>query len=899
MKLRAVHALAASALLLVPSGAPDGSLRLEGVAFAGCVEVSRGPTCHVEADAALTLWWPERDDAPVAVTVDGAPVAIRSDLVAGGRRIVVRPPEGARGLSLRVEGQASQRWRLALAPPEAEHSALELARRRRAAGDLDGAEAALRVMRTAALADRAKARSLEARIALARGEAHAAAMFRDAIRAHEAAGHLSRAARDAVALAYTLHKIEHDFEGAERALDRAEPWLEHVAEHRTDVHYERGALAFDAAAPALALEELELAERWARRLNMTEARWMAEQVRAAALMRLGRRAEAEASMAGMEAEARRADPCTRANAMHARVGITFLRVESGDPVASREIDEAARAVRRAAALFTGACARPSSAADAYITLALLELRRGRTQAARDAIESARAALPRMHFDLESWVVEAEARLALSEGRRQEAARRYGALRARAEDALHREAAWRAAWGEAESAADAASRVDALERAEAQLEAELSEVPLGEGRDTLASRRSRTAAALVEAYLARGDDEAAFRSARRARIRALRSFARRGRLEQLPGAERRVWHAALGRYRQGRAELDAELSERWTVPTRDLPAFDAEARERSRRLRRALDEAYRALGPADPVAAASPPPGAMVWLAQRLSRGWALFAREGESLSVARRADDPPVDPTPLGDWAFAPFDDAIDRASQVVLLEPGELASRGLHAASWRGAPLASARPVLRGLDLESASTRRGESGRVLLAIDPQGNLAGARAEHASFAESLSDRAETLIGEAADRVAVLDGLARASVFHFAGHGAAGPRGWDGALRLAGGTELTPADVLASVSVPATVILSGCETGRTEAQAEGVQGVGIAPAFILAGADTVVATTRPISDAAASAFARHLAAATPDQPRRQAIRSALSALRGEHPDEWDAYVVLVAGLGGER
>jgi len=897
MKLRAVHALAASALFLVPPGGGEIHPHLEGVAFAGCAEVSGGPVCHLDGPTSLRLWWPGELDAPAAITVDGAPAAVVSDRVAGGRRAVIEVAPPARALALRVEREDGPRvFHLRLAPRPEEPSQLAEARRRKLRGDLQGAEAALAGLPLADPAIRGRALSVRARLALARGDGEAAALFRRAMDAHARSGQLSHLVRDAVALAFTLHK-RGDLDGAERALDRAAPLLDLVPEHRTDVAYERAAIAFDAAAPSIALEGFEEAERAARRLGMDDARWMADEMRAACAMMLGRHLEAEELLARLDAEIDDEAPCVQAHLHATRAAIGLLRLEGGEVVT--DPGAVVTAARRAASAFGARCPRPSSQADAEATLALLELRRGRTEAAAAAIARAREAAPHMSFELEGWVLDAEARLALARGHRVDAARRFRALRERAEALEDRESAWRAAWGEAESAEDEAARIAALVRAEAIVEAELTDVRLGEGRDTLSSRRGRTAAALVAAHLARGAPRDAFEAARRARVRALRSFVRRGRLSQLPPGRRGAWRRALGRYRRGRAELDARLADRWTVPERELAAFDAEVADRSRGLRRALDDAYRALGTAPEAAPETAPPGTLLWLAQRVEGGWALFAALDGAVRSVTRSAPPPVDPEALGEWAFAPFDDAVASAERVALLVPTALSSLDVHAAHWRGEPLVVRRDAFYALDLRSEADAA--EGPTLLVIDPGGDLRGAREEHAVLARSLGDHALALFGDAADRAAVLRALAGASTLHFAGHASAsGPRGWDGALELAGGTRLGPADVLAAAAVPETVLLSGCETARGDRAAGDVQSVGLAPAFLLAGSRTVMATSRPVSDEAAAALARALG---PRVARgavdREVMRSAITSLRGAHPDEWRAYHVLVAGLGGER
>jgi cellulose synthase operon protein C len=99
----------------------------------------------------------------------------------------------------------------------------------------------------------------------------------------------------------------------------------------------------------------------------------------------------------------------------------------------------------------------------------------------------------------------------------------------------------------------------------------------------------------------------------------------------------------------------------------------------------------------------------------------------------------------------------------------------------------------------------------------------------------------------------------------AGHGAfAGRGGWGSELRLAGGARLSVGDLLALPRAPRRVVLSACEGGRAEPGAA-LEGLGLAQAFVVAGAGEVIAANRPIGDAATEAFMadlyRQLAAGT--------------------------------------
>ncbi|HMV68925.1 MAG TPA: CHAT domain-containing protein [Myxococcota bacterium] len=69
--------------------------------------------------------------------------------------------------------------------------------------------------------------------------------------------------------------------------------------------------------------------------------------------------------------------------------------------------------------------------------------------------------------------------------------------------------------------------------------------------------------------------------------------------------------------------------------------------------------------------------------------------------------------------------------------------------------------------------------------------------------------------------------------------------------LADGAALTAADVLSGPPPPARVVLSGCETGRT--RPTDVETLGLAQAFVVAGAGAVVASVRPVDDAEAAVW----------------------------------------------
>jgi CHAT domain len=124
---------------------------------------------------------------------------------------------------------------------------------------------------------------------------------------------------------------------------------------------------------------------------------------------------------------------------------------------------------------------------------------------------------------------------------------------------------------------------------------------------------------------------------------------------------------------------------------------------------------------------------------------------------------------------------------------------------------------------------------------------------------------------------------------------AGTDGFDSALPLASGGKFTPGDILALRTSPTYVLLFGCETGRESA--EGTLGdLGLAHAFLAAGARSVVASARVVDDGLSRDLARELyarIAREPDGDLPRALRDAEIALRKKGASsDWAAFRALV-------
>jgi CHAT domain-containing protein len=102
------------------------------------------------------------------------------------------------------------------------------------------------------------------------------------------------------------------------------------------------------------------------------------------------------------------------------------------------------------------------------------------------------------------------------------------------------------------------------------------------------------------------------------------------------------------------------------------------------------------------------------------------------------------------------------------------------------------------------------------------------------------------------------------------------------------------DVLALQTVPRLVILSACDSART--QAPGGGSLGLAQAFVLAGAAAVIAPTRPVADAGAKELMAAVYRQLADDPRLDlalALGRAQSELAARSaPGDWASFRAFV-------
>ena len=810
------------------------------------------PRCELAARALLHLWIGV-PSAAVAVELDGRAVAQRAVARAGGSAFDVEVPALAGSLSVRVDDREVAAWQLAPAPVFARVQASDDARK---AGRLDEAAAELDAIAPGGAGEeRLEVVRRRAKLDRLRGEVGRERAWRDqAVALARSLGRLSVESDETVAILYGLVN--------DHALTQAAQLLPVLDAHGTSyaegaVHREliRGQLASELGDLGAALGAFQRGLTIADRIADTRDRAMLLAPLADVLQSLGRDAEAIALIdAEIERGRQDADPCARVDAL----------TSAGWLLRDRDLPRAQRLADQAAALAAVSCER-------LVAITLVNrgwlLATARRFAGARAVLDQIAGLPGAREDrVTTWALRLEAETVLGEdpARAEHHAR---ALAARAAELCSSELLYEAQLLRARALA-LLGRADEATAAFAAADRALTLwsrlVPLGEGRATFFERHdelARHAIPLLRDQARRGTPGARLALAvtvRHSLARFVASLAGGGRARAL--AERGAGdrdHTS----RQFEQTLDRWPARPGTTPRPgDAVAGVCAARDAAAL---APDDAAVTEAPANASVFVHPAPHSWLVLA------WRRAAIDFTEIPRGATDEDGAALSARIANAAAA----MLVGAPRVHLYVHRSLAALPIDRslAALLGVPVAFAVDA-------PARTQAGACGdrRALVVANPQRNLwAASEAVPVIRAdlERMGFVVDTLEGGAATRAAVQARLSDpcTTLFHYDGHGLAGtPRAaagqagqvtrdrTDDALILAGGDTLTAADVLRLPRAPAAVVLNGCTTAAPE-------GLGLAQAFLLAGAAQVVASLDEIPAEDAARFTRKLFAHAPSGP----------------------------------
>jgi len=841
------------------------------VEYDGCWSVYLpSPVCALKPERKISLWMKNDADLKVEIRIGDRLEHVDSQEVDGGHRIVLSPPLGVSPLTVRLcqtDGTCGPSWSLVLARPEVPEW-FNAINKLQAGGKRQEAQQQLEQLRKVAPA-KEQGLILRSLASLADQDgnfAKEAGYLEQGIAADRAVRNLKGEA-EKVSWLVRLDLSQAHYSEARQRLEnmRLPPTAPAISKYQ--VAYYQGLLSKRVGDYRSALEQLRQAADIADHVGLLpEYGWKAKQLLASILQEIGRSQEATELFAGLHSHPHPApdQPCDLGE---------LLTNEGWARLLAREADEKTQdpipILEEAKSEYEKHRCKPDDRLNAFLNLALAHLQAGRRREAERALEEARKLASNAPPRLRLWWLDLEAR-AIIDKQPARALQLYDQLAGEAERDLSLEGRFRAEVGQAHARLALGHRAAALTNlaaADHLIDEQSKHVPVHEGRDTLVGQRATATRQYLDLLLRERQVQRAFELVRRDRSRLLFQLAIRDRLSLLTPEEQKNWDQALVGYRKLRESIDLDAAQQWQLP---LDQLDQAKKRRTTQLDQAqqdLDRAVAGLG--DPgerrESSLSPPGKGEVILAYHpLPKGWVGFAAHDRTVEVSNFEMDtqPPTDPQVLARFLLAPFRKAIEHANRIRVLSYGGLRSVDFHALPFGGEQLLARRLVVYSLDLprRPSSASPAPSGRslALLVSNPQsdqGYLPAALQEATVVAGAIGKwgagwSLKRLDGRDASSNAVSAALPAADLFHFAGHGNfAGFAGWDSALPLADHSRLTLGDVLFLRRVPKWVVLSACDAGRSSEQAPG-EGIGLANAFLLAGAQAVIASTRTVEDQSA-------------------------------------------------
>lgn len=837
------------------------------VEISGCLSIRSGPSCELADSGEVRLR--VRGSSPeTRIEAGGRALTSTATEVGGGTLHALRVPRDAQQLALSRGGQS---WHITLLPAQ-KISAIEDASRAQKAGDAAAADRILaEALRSADPEARPRLLRERARLARARGDPATLTFYREATELLIAEQRFCEAADYTLAIAFNAMRIGRRFELARSALEQHTSLAARAtacADPHARAPYYSGVLAMETGDLVNAIALFEEAEARTGRLGLAADQEYAVQGRALALEQLGRYEEAWRLLEARAHLDRARSPCDRALNFADRgwVALMLREAQETETPALAEIRASFEAAHALYGSGEGKCDSTLSRANVEINLALVALAEQKLERAGQWIKSARAALPADDPPLQLWAGDVQGRVALAAGRYAEAERIYVQLAELAAELASDEASWRAAIGRA-AALEHLGRLErataAYREAEAILDRESSLLPLGRGRETFLSARDRGTQRFVDLLERSGKTAEALRVARVARARVLALVSKTGRLAQLSPAERAQWDEAIADYRRQRDQLDRLVAKRWMASKRSLPGWIEEHAQVKTAvdaaLRRALAVLSSGVAEGEPRAVAA---DELLLFYQAAPSGWITFAANASTV-VSRRwkTVDAGAEPELLAAQLYTPFEAMIKSAKRIRLMPEGALKTVDLHVLPFEGEPIYTRKLLAYAVDRPHPPDRQGLGQKrferfALIVGDPANDLASARKEVADLAQHFGQTQTTLLeGAAASGTAVRRALSEHALFHFAGHAIfGGASGWESALLLASDDQLSIGDILALRRAPEHAILMACQSGQVSTR-PGVETLGLAHAFLAAGAESVIAASRPLDDRSAAELSR--------------------------------------------
>ncbi len=839
--------------------------------FSGCHQVHRDNLCIYSPGSNLNFWL-EKPPAGCQWALDSQEVDSQKTPEFSGFIYRIKVPAGHTKLSLECVGETV--FQLHLKEKGVEDRWFIKARKLTRAGKYQKAEEILQ-QQLPKLSESKKNKALSqlARVYLRSGR------FKDSVnllektrRNHHLDGNFSQASRDSLAQAFTLGTSLGELSKAKELLEK-DPLVTITSEGKARRPYYLALVLRDLGRLRDSLALLRTAWEYATKIEMVHLSRMILQVEADILTHLGEHALAQKRFEDALKISR--TPCERVIVLINKGWLSYISMRSG----AREAWQQARANMLS-------CTSHYRANNLNLNLGLEAIQREKPLLAQEylsAMDEAQKLPPRLKL----WNLYAQGQLEALLGKYRSSLKSYLSLQKIDSLSEDIELSWRTLVAISElgpSLGKAGWQEKYLTEAEELLNQSSAKVPLHMGRGAFSLQHSQSAQKLLELLRKQGRFKEAFGVAYHSIARSKYIKRTEIALQSISPEERPEWETAIRNYRKARSELetDAQQDERRSLKQR--MHAQKTRREKMSALNADLERALRQITRA-PKGMPKPSPDIAEIVIHRLPEGFMVLARRGENIEGAYFRH--------LSQDLFQPLEVTITEAKAVVLMTDVELERWDLQQFPWRGQALALQKPVLHAQTLH----RRGQwrQDKALIVADPQKDLPYAAKEMNWLRKVLPSfpfSSEVLFGHSARREAFLNHLSQVQLLHYAGH-IEKDFGWASGLNLADG-RFNAGDFLSVHPVPSFVVLSSCDAAAVGERDRSL--LSPAQALLSAGAEVVMAPSRPVEDLLAERFVRAFYEHWNKEPDLTAVSSAFwrtqQKIHKEYPDaDWPAFRLL--------
>jgi tetratricopeptide (TPR) repeat protein len=384
------------------------------------------------------------------------------------------------------------------------------------------------------------------------------------------------------------------------------------------------------------------------------------------------------------------------------------------------------------------------------------------------------------------------------------------------------------------------------------------VPGTAGRSMLVTSHGRADTEHVELLIDLGRIEAALCVAAGSRARHLRALWARLR-PPLDAADQHEYQALLGRHEARRKSIDAQLEQAWTLSTDELEQLRLRLRSEGEQADELLDRATALLEREAPrwscaqILPSAPERALLTMIADaEHRRWWFMLARGGRAPSIVEFEVEGSAES--LARDAVLSLEHTLVGVERLDVIPVGEMLGVDLQRLLFE-------RPELRTLSLryslglgEIASEHSDTRAPPLRAAVVAGasDLDAVTREAGRVSEALRRQAWQVESSWSPTA-----VEQPTLLHYSGHGHhTGLAGWRSFIEVPGFGPLTAAGLVALARAPELVVLGACSAGSSDAEIiDG--GMNLAAAFLLAGAELVVAASGPVDDETALALAGEL------------------------------------------